>query len=95
MKPQSVSEALDRVIREPWRMERAIDRGVRKAAEFHRRMDVPMVGWEDGRVVQYDPAELIEELDRKLAGYPQDDDAVDCDGEATGPGADKVMHDEV
>ena len=54
-----------------------------------------MVGWEDGRIVQYDPAEVIEELDRKLAGYPQDDDAVDCGGEATGPGADKVMHDEV
>ena len=95
MKRLTVSEAVDRAFREPWRIERAIDRGVREAAEFHRRMDVPMVGWDDGRVVQYDPAAVIQILDRKLAGYPQDDDAVDCGGEATGPGADKVMHDEV
>lgn len=88
-------DAVERAFREPWRVERALDRGVLRAAETHRRMGVPMVGWENGRVVQYDPADVIEKLDRKLASYPADDEAVDGGGKATGEIADKVIHGEV
>lgn len=95
MASADTSSAVERAFREPWRVERALDRGVRRAAEFHRAFGVPMVGWENGSVVQYDPADVIEELDRKLASYPSDLGPMTCGNEATGEVADRVIHGEV
>ncbi|WLD14453.1 hypothetical protein [Planctellipticum variicoloris] len=95
MASPETSNAVERAFSEPWRVERALDRGVRRAAEFHRAFGVPMVGWENGQVVHYDPANVIEELDRKLASYPSEDVANGGGNEATGEVADRVIHGEV
>lgn len=91
----SSRERLDRSYVQPWRDLRAIDRGVRKAALMHRAFGVPMVGWENGQVVQHDAAEVIEKLDRRLASYPSEDVANGGGNEATGEVADRVIHGEV
>jgi len=43
----------------------AIRQAAREAIERHRQAGVPVVLWEDGKVVQRDAAEVLAELDAK------------------------------
>lgn len=61
------------ILKDRARVQMALRRGVNKALRIHKAMGVPIVVWEDGKVVEIPPGEI--ELLDEVNGQAQKPDA--------------------
>jgi hypothetical protein len=53
---------IDRICREGTLIDEAVEMAARDARLLHKRMGVPLVVWQDGKVVEIPPEEIVVDL---------------------------------
>lgn len=66
-------ELSDSTLRESFQIDRAMQRGVRKAREENRRLGIPNVSVRDGRVIEELPDGSVHPVDDARAELPADE----------------------
>ena len=71
------NKGIDEILSRPELIVEAVRRGVRQAVREHKLLGLPMVGWENGRVVEI-PADQLPDPDTELAAPETPADSPDA-----------------